>query len=710
MQSIIRVKGVNTKVNNRILRILDLLLQSPNLSIQALMAQTNYTRRQIDYSIKQFNILLEERNLGPIVYHRKYRFQIPNATQHYISEEIKAQCKALYPFENKELRHLALAVYLFCGETYISMDHLTSLLKVSKNTVMSDLRVIEEQLESKGVKVQYSRENGFHLIGPELTIRSTILRQIPLVRSELERTNFLEIVLGSSATDNTLSKQLKELSHYLVIKMDDYGLNHIDYKLADVALMILLVSIRYQKLGKTIESIQETPFILNQNIATMIEHYHGQEFHHFSVEEKMYCAILLQSTLLASLQVKKNDETLALLRAFSDSIVRQFSFITQFPLSSTLPLSNNIYLHLQCAYFRLVHKIPIVNPLLDEITNRYPELTAIIGILLHPLEKLVKCKIPADEIGYIVIHLAALIPADDVSQITRRRALIICPNGIGSSGLLESQLQSLFPEIIFERKDSSRCIEEIAGNYDLIFSSISLKEKISTPVFIVPIVLSPNIRISLTQDVYRVVFGLRPNQLLIDQVLSAVEMQAEIKDRDALENALSQIFASETQYDSRKEGAPMLEDLLTTNNVQVKDAVGDWREAIRYAASPLLDQNYITEEYIDAMIDSVVTYGPYIVIMKDIAIPHAKSEHGVNQLAMSFLRLEKPVYILDDKEKEVRIMFVLATKDSESHLKALAQLSRVLLDDKANEQLFTVNNAAELIEIVGPFGEGKEAK
>ncbi len=674
------------------------------------MAQTNYTRRQIDYSIKQFNEKLAVERLEPIVYHRKYRFQIPCATRDFISEEISAHCKSLYPFENKELRHLALMTYLFCGEVYISMDHLTSLLKVSKNTVLGDLRMLEDRLEVEGIKIRYTRENGFHFSGSESAIRSTMLRLIPFVRKEQERNEFLEMVLGKPDKVSTLEKQLTALSHYLVIKLDDDGLRYIDYKLADVALMILLVSTRYEKLGKTIESIQETPFILNQRIAEMIAHYHGQAFTRFSPLEKNYCAILLQSTLLESLQVKENDETLALLQAFSDSIVRQFSFITQFPLSETLPLSNNIFLHLQCAYYRLVHQIPIVNPLLDEINNRYPELSAIITILLHPLEKLVKCKIPPDEIGYIVIHLAALIPADDITQITRRRALIVCPNGIGSSGLLESQLQSLFPEIIFERKSTSRCIEGIAGNYDLIFSSIILKETLTTPVFIVPIVLSPSVRISLTQDVYRIVFGLRPNQVLIDQVISAVEMQAEIRDLSALEHALSQIFASETHYEIRKEGAPMLEDLLTERNVQVREAVPDWQEAIRTAATPLLDQGFITEQYIDAMIESVVTYGPYIVIMKNIAIPHAKSEHGVNQLAMSFLRLVKPVYVLDDPEKAVQILFVLATTDSESHLKALAQLSRVLLDDTANEQLFTVNHAAELIEIVSPFGEGKEAK
>lgn len=112
--------------------------------------------------------------------------------------------------------------------------------------------------------------------------------------------------------------------------------------------------------------------------------------------------------------------------------------------------------------------------------------------------------------------------------------------------------------------------------------------------------------------------------------------------------------------------------------MQHKQSVENWEEAIHLASQPLLNEDYIEEEYVDAMIKSVHDNGPYIVLKDYFALPHAQAGNGVHKKGMSLLTLEEAV---DLKGNPVKNFLVLAAEDSNSHLEALADLSSLLMDD-----------------------------
>jgi ascorbate PTS system EIIA or EIIAB component len=45
---------------------------------------------------------------------------------------------------------------------------------------------------------------------------------------------------------------------------------------------------------------------------------------------------------------------------------------------------------------------------------------------------------------------------------------------------------------------------------------------------------------------------------------------------------------------------------------------------------------------------------------------------------MSFLKLDEPVYFLNDEKYPVRLIFCIAAIDNTTHLKALSQLTKLL--------------------------------
>lgn len=122
----------------------------------------------------------------------------------------------------------------------------------------------------------------------------------------------------------------------------------------------------------------------------------------------------------------------------------------------------------------------------------------------------------------------------------------------------------------------------------------------------------------------------------------------------------------------------MLNELITKERIQVVDSIGDWKEAIALASVPLIKENVFGDDYVQAMINGVQEFGPYIVLADEFALPHASSQGDVKEIAISVLVTKEAV---DMKGKPVKVFMVLATVDNESHLKALSALSDIIGND-----------------------------
>lgn len=126
----------------------------------------------------------------------------------------------------------------------------------------------------------------------------------------------------------------------------------------------------------------------------------------------------------------------------------------------------------------------------------------------------------------------------------------------------------------------------------------------------------------------------------------------------------------------------MLKNLLKKNHMQHIEKVDSWEQAIEMASKPLLKEGVIEDGYVQNMIDSVNQNGPYIVLQDYFALPHAEAGKGVSELGMSLLTLDEPV---DLKGNPVKVFLVLAAVDSSSHMEALAEISRLLMDPNSYE-------------------------
>ena len=112
----------------------------------------------------------------------------------------------------------------------------------------------------------------------------------------------------------------------------------------------------------------------------------------------------------------------------------------------------------------------------------------------------------------------------------------------------------------------------------------------------------------------------------------------------------------------------MLSELLKEDYIQLDISVENFDEAIKASAQPLLTADVIENEYISSILSIYHEIGPYIVITKQIALPHAPIEKGAKKLALGFTRLERPVISGHESNDPVKFLFPLSAPDNESHI------------------------------------------
>ena len=142
----------------------------------------------------------------------------------------------------------------------------------------------------------------------------------------------------------------------------------------------------------------------------------------------------------------------------------------------------------------------------------------------------------------------------------------------------------------------------------------------------------------------------------------------------------------------KKEGRLMLQYFYDHNLIYYPEkSPKDWEEAIKMSCHALKKQKIVTDQYVDAIIQSVKDNGPYIVIIPGVCMPHAMSNNpGVLGTGISFTKFKEPVTFIDEKdgqEHKAILFFTLAAKNSDEHLKNIQNLMDLLMNEEIVEKL-----------------------
>lgn len=129
----------------------------------------------------------------------------------------------------------------------------------------------------------------------------------------------------------------------------------------------------------------------------------------------------------------------------------------------------------------------------------------------------------------------------------------------------------------------------------------------------------------------------------------------------------------------------------------------DYKEVIKYLGKTFLDNEYIREEYINDVLTREESF-PTGLELKNmgIAIPHANPDNVLKN-GISILKLKNPVRFSNMETGEdvyVSMVFMLALKDPNDHLKMLQSLFIMFQEEDVMDELINAFSKDKIKSIV----------
>ncbi|HBE9108220.1 TPA: transcription antiterminator [Clostridioides difficile] len=635
-------------MKERAKKILDFIIKNNNVTSQELQEKFNVSKRTIYYDILAINEQLgKSGNIKNVKHKFIFEGNLCDARKIISAEEDK--------FLDSDYRKTFILNKILLGEK-ISIEKLTNEMLLSKNTVVQTISDVKKYLQTMGLRLEYKGK--YKIIGDEYVIREMFL----IIVQE----NVLEI--------NSISKEVSSFDTKGHIKLTDYSL-------LNLTKFVEFLNKRIRD-GKTLYSYK----YLNE----------AKKISYFSNCKELLCEEANENeqayicTYISSLPSLNSEVKEDVVEEYVDKLIDKFEVNTAIKLESKHEFKKNILRHLHSSYNRIRFKFPIRNPMLDETKYKHESLYKIIKSIIENEEEFPVFEgIREEEIGFIAAYFGGYLRGSRDNGLRRNKVLLVCPNGLMVSKSLEIQLYKYIPTIEIVGIVSIKQLKEVNVYYDYIITTIDI-QNVNNVIVVNPLLTSSDVQL-LTNKLISV----KENEKYfnLELIIQAIRKNGVINNEEALKADLLNIIH---KIDEGEMYQPMLKELINAERVNIIKSVRDWKEAIKIASKPLLEDNSIEELYIENMIRSVEKYGPYIVLADRFALPHASSKEGVNKLAMSLLIVEDEVDLLG---KPVNIFMVLAAVDNTTHIRALASLSEMMYEEE-NVKLIINGDKSSILELI----------
>lgn len=360
-----------------------------------------------------------------------------------------------------------LHALLFAREPVKSLTFMDQ-FGISEGTLTSDLNQIEKWFDKYHLRLVRRQGLGIFLTGSETARRQAVTSHLK------DQKAIPEAEISESITDS-VAQIVSDGARTLHLNLSDNG-----YLRLNIYLSYSVCRIRQGEYITAEEAAfedltMEPEFAVAEYLMQKLR----QTFRLPIIEsETRYLAIFLtgiriwsadQRDLTSKRDFDVHQITLALIQNVSD--------ILDIDFGSDPQLARELGMHIQPAIGRIRAGIPIENPLLEELQNRYDEVyQACTAGCIALSTSYGLPSFPPSEVGFISIYFSMAL--DRRAKLARRiSVIIVCPTGIGSSRLLAENLHKAYPDLDIHGTTSAFHIEpeELAQNgIDLIISTVRL--------------------------------------------------------------------------------------------------------------------------------------------------------------------------------------------------------------------------------------------
>lgn len=680
-------------MSDRQQNLLQYLIKKRSIKENDLMEQFQLTSRQLSYSIEAINEKLKENQL-PIIEKRNGNYYAKNEMTNYLMLHQTIQ-DIVY---SKEDRLYLILILILTRSEELSLDHFCIELQVSKNTALSDVKRAKKILQPHALQIDFSRKAGYTIIGDEWNKRMVLFQAITKIYRNYGSKITEQLLDSSTRYLKNVQKDILKIEKYLGAKYTDEDFYPLIYFISSLFIRIerdQLVDI------SQICEIEEIEF--TKEYQSLI--YLSTDFPELPESEKLFITLhLLSSNVRNKRMVSEKD--LPLLANSLWEFLIEFESHTMLVLADKKNLLNKLINHFKPAYYRIKYHLPAENILYQKICTEYKVLHNFVRQSIQPLEAFFQTKISDEEIAYITLFVGGHLIDKETNDIEARiiRVVILCPNGLSMSKLLEKKLREIFPEFLFYPTNSIREYENFMLPHDIVFSTVPIQS--TRKVYVINEILNKSEQVKLRQYVIKDIYQLDFEGIKTVDILAVIKKYAKInkKEENKILEELDSLLLGDlpaNQEDYQTEGLDLVQ-ILSKDVVQVVQTELDWKEALIQTSNQLIQKEIITKDYQKYLLVEYQEKPSYIMLRQRMLLPHLDPDLMAQKLGVSVLVLKQGI---DYADQQIHVVILLTTPDKTSHLNILYDLNRLAKNREFVERLKKAETSADAYEIVMKYAE-----
>ena len=597
-----------------------------------------------------------------------------------------------------------LKMILYFDESGLKLSDIAGTMEIPKADVRKDLEIMSEELKKDGIKLIYENYKGYKLTGNKGNLLVKRLEIIEDIIRELKETgDFFNS--GDSGTWHSEEyfygyikyENLEITRNFLELIGKELGLE-IDEENYNRVFSYILMLINFDELYGNKEELLSRNFLFHTPEYLAVERILGKLFKENDRKESPKKAkLLLITDLIMGINISglKDDIFYKWINeeAVAEGITDKVSDMINLNLREDKILITGLIDNLKFSIYRIKNDIQIINSVFKDLILNKDKNIEIVKKAVEETEKEFKINFTEYELAAMAYLVRASIKRTKRNNI--KKVLLICGLGYGSSKILEESLKENYELDIVDvipyylADDLIPAYKEV----DFILSTIEIHRQFEVSYGIPIIKINP---VMQKEDFEKLAeYGIEKNKTSVSlkKLISIIENNTEIKDRQKLIDSLKNEFEDRIINDIQKTGYT-LKKLLKKENVKFIDEAENWKEAIFQSGDLLVSNKKVTLEYVHEMIELVEKHGPYIVLEEGIAMPHAGISENVLETGISLLVVNEKVSLPEGRNANIFLSF--AAKNKNDNIDIMNDLFELITKYEFIDKVSKMKNYSQL--------------
>lgn len=328
-------------------------------------------------------------------------------------------------YGNPNQRMEDIIVLLLCNYEFITQEFLSKTFNLSISQIKQDINKIKNELNHSHILLETKPHYGIRVL-------ADLEKRIALLEKFYKNKNRYLL----SKCDDIWKKSFIEQEIIQILKEKSIDMNYSELEQLYCFLKMLLVC----KKNETECSLDATHNFLEA--ACKISECMEQKFvRSLSVKEIETLSKFLQRNSRQTSNHYKEQDTACFLKEALTKLEQQFHY----KFTNNQIFMKNLLSHLNFLLDRLHQRISFQNPLLDEISVKFPIVLDIAICFAKQIETKYQMSLTQDEIGFLATHFAYHMEEINKKQLeTYARIAVVCSSGGGSAYLIKLKLASIF--------------------------------------------------------------------------------------------------------------------------------------------------------------------------------------------------------------------------------------------------------------------------